>query len=192
MQGPVEIAFHNMEPMEWAEQHIRARIADLERIFDRMASCRVRVDKRAKPNGTSIPPVVHIEIGIPGRADLIVSHEPEYLQRKFQRPDLQKAINEAFRIAERQLVELKKQRHGRTKAPLHDTPNQRLGQVAEMQPEQDFGFLVTSVGALLYFHRNSVLAGDFDSLSRGDDVYYVEGVGDTGPIATKVRVKSSA
>lgn len=192
MQGPVEIAFHNMEPMEWAEQHIRARIADLERIFDRMASCRVHVDKRAKPNGTSIPPVVHIEIGIPGRADVVVSHEPEYLQRKFQRPDLQKAINEAFRIAERQLVELKNQRHGRTKAPLHDTPNQRLGQVAEMQPEQDFGFLVTSEGALLYFHRNSVLAGDFDSLSRGDDVYYVEGVGDTGPIATKVRVKSSA
>lgn len=192
MQGPVEIAFHNMEPMEWAEQHIRARIADLERIFDRMASCRVRVDKRAKPNGTSIPPVVHIEIGIPGRADLIVSHEPEYLQRKFQRPDLQKAINEAFRIAERQLVELKNRRHGRTKAPLHDTPNQHLGQVAEMQPEQDFGFLVTSEGTLLYFHRNSVLAGDFDSLSRGDDVYYVEGVGDTGPIATKVRVKSSA
>lgn len=192
MQGPVEIAFHNMEPLEWAEQHIRTRIAELERIFDRMASCRVRVDKRAKPNGTSIPPVVHIEIGIPGRADLIVSHEPEYLQRKFQRPDLQKAINEAFRIAERQLVELKNQRHGRTKAPLHDTPNQRLGQVAELQPEQDFGFLATSEGTLLYFHRNSVLAGDFDSLSRGDDVYYVEGVGDTGPIATKVRVKSSA
>jgi ribosome-associated translation inhibitor RaiA/cold shock CspA family protein len=192
MQGPIEIAFHNMEPMEWAEQHIRTRIAELERIFDRMASCRVRVDKRAKPNGTSIPPVVHIEIGIPGRSDLIVSHEPEYLQRKFQRPDLQKAINEAFRIAERQLVELKNQRHGRTKAPLHDTPNQRLGQVAELQPEQDFGFLVTSEGTLLYFHRNSVLAGNFDSLSRGDDVYYVEGVGDTGPIATKVRVKSSA
>ncbi len=192
MQGPVEIAFHNMEPSEWAEEEIRARIAELERIFDRIASCRVRVDKRAKPNGMSIPPVVHIEIGIPGRADLIVSHEPEYLQRKFQRPDLQKAINEAFRIAERQLVELKNQRHGRTKAPLHDVQNQRLGQVAEVQPDQDFGFLVTSEGTLLYFHRNSVLAGDFDTLARGDEVYYVEGVGDTGPIATKVRVKSAA
>lgn len=192
MQGPVEIAFHNMEPSEWAEREIRAHIAELERIFDRIASCRVRVDKRAKVNGTSIPPVVHIEIGIPGRADLIVSHEPEHLQRKFQRPDLQNAINEAFRIAERQLVELKNQRHGRTKAPLRDATNQRLGQVAEVQAEQDFGFLVTSEGALLYFHRNSVLSGDFDSLSRGDEVYYVEGVGDTGPIATKVRVKSAA
>jgi ribosome-associated translation inhibitor RaiA/cold shock CspA family protein len=192
MQGPVEIAFHNMEPSEWAEREIRAHIAELERIFDRIASCRVRVDKRAKVNGTSIPPVVHIEIGIPGRADLIVSHEPEHLQRKFQRPDLQNAINEAFRIAERQLVELKNQRHGRTKAPLHDATNQHLGQVAEVQAEQDFGFLVTSEGALLYFHRNSVLSGDFDSLSRGDEIYYVEGVGDTGPIATKVRVKSAA
>jgi ribosome-associated translation inhibitor RaiA len=186
MQGPVEIAFHNMESSEWAEEHIRKRIAELERIFGRIASCRVRVDKRAKPN------VVHIEIGIPGRADLVVSHEPEHLQRKFQRPDLQNAINEAFRIAERQLVELKNQRHGRTKAPLHDAQNQRLGQVAELQPEQDFGFLMTSEGTLLYFHRNSVLSGDFDALARGDDLYYVEGIGDSGPIATKVRVKTSA
>ncbi len=192
MQGPVEIAFHNINSSEWAEQEIRAHIADLERIFDRIASCRVRVDKRAKVNGKSIPPVVHIEIGIPGHADLVVSHEPEYLQRKFQRPDLQKAINEAFRIAERQLVELKNQRTGRTKAPLHDVQNQLLGQVAEITPGQDFGFLVNSSGALLYFHRNSVLSGDFDALARGNEVYYVEGVGDTGPIATKVRVKAGA
>jgi cold shock CspA family protein len=42
---------------------------------------------------------------------------------------------------------------------------------------------------LLYFHRNAVLIGDFDRLDRGDEVYYVEDLGDTGPIATKVRVK---
>jgi cold shock CspA family protein len=32
-----------------------------------------------------------------------------------------------------------------------------------------------------------VLSGDFDKLRRGDDVTYVEHMGDTGPIATKVR-----
>ncbi len=187
----VEVAFHNVDHSEWAENEIRARIGELDRIFERLVSCRVRVERRAKQNGNSIPPVVHIEIGIPGRPDLVVSHEPEYLQRKFQRPDLHNAINEAFRIAERQLVEIKNQRQGRTKAPQHDVQNQLLGQVAEIQPEQDFGFLVTPGGGLLYFHRNSVLSGDFDSLSRGDELYYVEGVGDTGPIATKVRVKNS-
>ena len=190
MELPVEIAFHNIERSEWAENQIRARVVELSRIFGRLTSCRVRVDRRVNHSGGTIPPVVHIELKIPGRADLIVSHEPEFLQRKFQRPDLRNAINEAFRIAERQLVELKNIRQGRTKVAHHDGQNQRLGQVAEIEPDQDYGFLVTSEGSLLYFHRNSVLSGDFDALSRGDELYYVEGVGDTGPIATKVRVKS--
>ena len=43
---------------------------------------------------------------------------------------------------------------------------------------------------MLYFHRNSLLSGDFDALKAGEDVYYNEDVGDTGPIATKVRVKA--
>ena len=34
-----------------------------------------------------------------------------------------------------------------------------------------------------------LLSGDFDGLQGGDEVYYNEDVGDTGPIATKVRVK---
>ena len=44
-------------------------------------------------------------------------------------------------------------------------------------------------GGLLYLHRNAILTGDFDKLRRGDEVYYVEDIGDTGPMATKVWVK---
>lgn len=60
-------------------------------------------------------------------------------------------------------------------------------QVAELEPESDHAFLMTKEGGLLYFHRSSMLSGDFDSLRLGDAVHYVEDVGDTGPIATKVR-----
>jgi ribosome-associated translation inhibitor RaiA/cold shock CspA family protein len=190
MQVPVEIAFHNIERSAWAEEEIRARIAKLERIYDRLVTCRVRVDQRANNSSGTIPPVVHIELGIPGQKDLVVSHEPDYLQHKFQSPDLHNAINEAFRIAEDQLVALKERRQGRTKQAHHDGENQFLGQVAEIAPGQDFGFLLTKEGGLLYFHRNSVLAGDFDALTRGDEVYYVEEMGDTGPTAAKVRVKT--
>ncbi len=192
LQVPLEIAFHNIESSEWAEQEIRARVAELERIYDRLISCRVRIDQRAKDLTGTIPPVVHIELGIPGRGDLVVSHEPEHLLRKYRHPDLHKAINEAFRIAERQLLDLKEQRDGRTKASDHDAENQSLGQIAEITPEQDFGFLLTKEGGLLYFHRNSLLSGDFDELERGQDVYYNEDMGDTGPIATKVRVKNKS
>src|SRR5438034_1488532 len=190
LQVPLEIAFHNIASSERAEREIRARVAELEKRYERLISCRVRIDQRAKDRTGAIPPVVRIELGIPGRADIVVSHEPEHLLRKYQHPDLHKAINEAFRIAERRLLDLKEERIDRSKAVARDAQTQSLGQVAEITPERDFGFLITKEGGLLYFHRNSVLSGNFDELKRGDEVHYNEDVGDTGPIATKVRVKA--
>jgi ribosome-associated translation inhibitor RaiA/cold shock CspA family protein len=191
MQVPLEIAFHNTERSEQAENEIRTRVADLEKIYERLVSCRVRIDQRAKDVTGTIPPVVRIELGIPGHGEIVVSHEPDHLLRKYKHPDLRRAINEAFRKAERQLLDLKEWRQGRTKEPHHDSENQSLGQVADVDGSGEFGFLLTKEGGLLYFHRNSVLAGDFDQLRRGDAVYYVEDAGDTGPIASKVRVKRS-
>jgi ribosome-associated translation inhibitor RaiA/cold shock CspA family protein len=190
LQVPLEIAFHNLDSSPRAEQEIRARVANLEKLYDRLVSCRVRIDKRAKDLTGAIPPVVRIELGIAGRNELVVSHEPDHLLRKYQHPDLHKAINEAFRKAERQLLDLKEQREDRAQGIAHDTQNQSLGQIAEVTPEEDFGFLMTKEGGLLYFHRNAVLSGDFDQLGRGDEVHYNEDIGDTGPIATKVRVKA--
>jgi len=190
MQIPAEITFHNIQHSDWAEQAIREKITRLEKLFDRLVTCRVRVEKRANNAQNSIPPVVRIEIGVPGHKDLVVSHEPEHLQQKFSDPDMRIAINEAFRIAERQLLNFKEQLKGRTKTPLHDIANQFLGQVAELAQDKDHGFLMTKEGGLLYFHRNSVLTGNFDMLKRGDAVHYVEDMGDTGPTAIKVRVKA--
>jgi ribosome-associated translation inhibitor RaiA/cold shock CspA family protein len=189
MQLPPEVSFHNIEPSAWAEEEILARIADLERIYERITSCRVHVDQRANNSRGTIPPVVHIEMGVPGRPDLVVSHEPEHLQRRYQRPDLHKAINEAFRIAERQLLDLKEVREGRTKDAHHASENISLGQIAELSPEKESGFILTKEGGLLYFHRNALLSGKFEELTRGASVHYVEAAGDTGPLATKVWVK---
>ena len=187
MQVPLEIAFHNTESSEWAEDEIRGRVAELEEIYGRLISCRVRVDQRAENRAGTIPPVVRIELRIPGHKDLVVSHEPEHLLRKYQRPDLRNAIHEAFRIAQRRLRDLKEQREGRTKEPRHDSENQSLGQVVELTPDADHGFLLTKEGGLLYFHRNAVLIGDFDRLDRGDEVYYVEDLGDTGVVLAFYR-----
>jgi ribosome-associated translation inhibitor RaiA/cold shock CspA family protein len=191
MQVPIEIGFHNIDKQDWAERAIREHIADLERIFDRLVSCRVRVDQRANNANGTIPPVVQIELGVPGSPDLVVSHEPDRLQRKYQSPDLHNAINEAFRIARKQLVQWKEKHNQPIRDGGHDTENQFTGQIAEMPEGEDFGFLMTKEGGLLYFHRNSVLSGDFDKLARGDEVSYVEATGDTGPVASKVRVKET-
>src|SRR3954466_7450775 len=146
MQVPVEIAFHNIERSDWAEEEIRARIAKLERIFDRLITCRVRVDQRAQNSSGTIPPVVHIEMGIPGQKDLVVAHEPDHLQQKFQSPDLHNAIHEAFRIAEERLSKYKDKLTDRTSEQTHEAANEFIGQVAELAPEKDFGFLMTKEG----------------------------------------------
>jgi ribosome-associated translation inhibitor RaiA/cold shock CspA family protein len=190
MQIPIEIAFHNIEKSDWAEQSIRDHVARLEGIYDRLTTCRVRVDQRANNSKNTVPPVVRIEMSVPGRKDIVVAHEPDHLQRKFQAPDLRNAINEAFRIAERRLREYKEKLKDYTAAETHEAANEFLGQVAELNPDEDFGFLLTKEGGLLYFHRNSILSGDFDKLERGQEVHYVETTGDTGPTASKVRVKA--
>jgi len=189
MQKPVEIAFRNIESSEAAEAAIRDHVARLERMYGRMTTCRVRVDQRNQNVNESMPPVVHIDISVPGHKDIVVAHEADHLQRKYQAPDLRNAINEAFRIAERRLGKYKDKLtdHGVAERG-HEAANEYRGQVAELTPAKDFGYILTKEGGLLYFHRNSLLSGEFDGLRRGDEVTYVEQAGDTGPMASKVRV----
>jgi ribosomal subunit interface protein len=188
-----EIAFHKIDASDGAKQSILDHIARLERIYGRISACRVRVDQKNQNSNGTIPPVVHIEVSVPGHKDIVVAHEPGHLQRRFQDPDLYNAINEAFRIAESRLAKYKGKltEHGVAEM-THEAANEFRGQIAEINPGRDFGYVMTKEGSLLYFHRNSVLAGDFESLRRGDEVTYVEGDGDTGPTASKVRFIETA
>jgi ribosomal subunit interface protein len=189
MQIPIEIAFRNIEHNDDAKAAILDHVARLERIYRRMTTCRVRVDQRNQNANETIPPVVHIEISVPGHKEIVVAHDADHLQRKYQTPDLHNAINEAFRIAERRLSKYKDrlEDHGSAERG-HEAANEFRGQIAEVTPERDFGYVITKEGGLLYFHRNSMLSGAFDKLCRGDEVTYVEDIGDTGPTASKVRV----
>jgi cold shock CspA family protein len=191
MDVPLQIAFHKAGKPDWAEEEIRARVEKLQTYYGRITSCRVTVDQRANNVEGNLPPVVRIEIGLPGRAPLIVAYEPDRLQQKYQTPSLRNSINDAFGTAERRLAEMKVEREGRSKEGHHDSQNQFLGQVSQIFPEDDHGFLLTNDGSSLYFHRNAILQGDFDKLRVGDEVRYVQDMGDTGPLATKVRVVSS-
>ena len=126
----------------------------------------MRVDQRADNANHTIPPVVRIEISLPGHKDIVVAHEPDHLQRKFQAPDLherhQRSVPHRRSASSRSY---KEQLTDRTAAGVRMKPRTKCcGQVAEITPAEDFGFLLTASGGLLYFHRNSMLSGDFDRL----------------------------
>jgi cold shock CspA family protein len=65
-----------------------------------------------------------------------------------------------------------------------------IGLVARIDPSGDFGFIATSDGREIYFHRNSVLNGAFERLKPGSSVAFAEEDGEKGPQASTVRPTS--
>jgi ribosome-associated translation inhibitor RaiA len=181
MQVPLEIAFHNVEKSEWVENQIRERAAKLDRIYGRLTACRVRVEPNDSEHAPEKLITVRIELSVPGKT-LVVTEAPHRVTERYHDPNPRQAIRDAFDAAERQLKAFKEQISGDVKTH----PVEFRGQVAEIHPEADHGFILNNQGSSLYFHRNSMLSDDFDALKRGDMVHYVEEVGDTGPIARKV------
>src|SRR5437868_13545467 len=170
-----------MRSSDALEEDIRKRVAKLEKLYGRMISCRVSIEARTKQHRTGNIYEAHIEMHVP-RGHLVVSKEPHHVGERHANTDVRASIRDAFKAAESQLRSFGKKQGGEIK--VHPSPVQ--GSVAELYCERDYGFIVTSGGARLYFHRNSVMNGGFDRLKRGDAVHFVEGMGDTGPTAAKV------
>ena len=60
--------------------------------------------------------------------------------------------------------------------------------MARFLADEDCGFIETSDGREVYFHRNAVLNDEFDHLVVGAEVRFVEQQGDKGPRASSVRL----
>lgn len=97
----VQISFAGVPKSEALESLILREAEKLEKFFERIVSCRVRVyqpyKRQAQPYG------VHIEIGVPGDT-LIVDEEPDASTEQAHR-DPGRAIRDAFRKAARRVEE---------------------------------------------------------------------------------------
>lgn len=183
MNMPLEITFHNLMPSPAIEAEIEKRVAKLEKLYPRLTSVRVSVEKPHRQHRTGSLFEIHVEMNVPGRM-LAVTREPKRARERSGRPTIQASLNDAFRTAEAQLKEFKAQQRGAVKTH----PPMLSGIVRRIDQRNGRGFLTTNDGKEMYFHRNSLLGGDFEKLKRGDLVQYTEALGDTGPTANKVWV----
>lgn len=181
MDIPEEIVFHNMPSSPAVEAEIRDRIGKLDQLYPHLIGCRVSVEQLHRRHQTGNLYDVHIDMRVPGD-EIVISREPHRAREKFLDPDIGIAVRNAFKAAERRLLDFKHKQRGEVKP--HEEPF--AGQVSQLYPAEDHGFLLTHEGTQLYFHRNSLVQRDFDQLKVGDRVHFVETVGDTGPIASKV------
>lgn len=100
MLTPLEISFHGLDKSEAVETRIREKFARLEKHFERMTHGRVAVEVTRRRSDLPTFYNVKIEIGIPGHAPVVITHEPADGDMK---ADIMLVLKDAFAAAQRRL-----------------------------------------------------------------------------------------
>src|SRR5450830_1952320 len=181
MQTPAEIEFQGMEARPQIQAVLAKHVADLEQHFGRVTACRVVLKGPGGHHQTGGLYEVNIRLALPDGREVNVDRTAQADERH---SDLTFAINDAFKRARRQLQDHARELPGQVKQ--HEASP--IGTVVRLDPSGEFGFLETSDGGEIYFHRNSVLDGAFSRLAVGTRVTFAEGVGEKGPQASTVKL----
>lgn len=180
MKLPLQVSFKNFTHSEDDELLVREIARTLDAFAGDIMSCRVVVDRPHRHHRHGNFFQVRIDLTLSGE-ELIVSREPpEHEAAK----DFRVAVTEAFDSAVRLLEDYVRRRRKAVKT--HVQPDH--ARVTKLFPESDYGFLETSDGREIYFHRNSVLDNHFDDLQIGTEVRFVEEMGDRGAQASTVQI----
>ncbi len=203
MEIPLQITFRGMAPSKAIEANIRERAAKLEDFYPHIMGCRVAVEAPHRHHRKGKAYLVRVDLTVPG-GELVVNRAPkrpvsarllakagEATPKANREPskhgaheDVYVAIRDAFNAAGRRLQDYARRQNGAVKvhAPVP------LARVSKLFPDKDFGFLETSDGREIYFHRNSVLPPGFERLRVGTEVYFAEEKGQKGPQASTVKI----
>jgi ribosomal subunit interface protein len=181
MRLPLEITFRDMQHSDAIEASIRKHAEKLDQFYDRIMACRVMIEAPHAHKHQGKIYHVRVELTVPGQ-ELVASRSPG---EHHAHEDIYVAIRDAFHGVQRQLQDFKRQQEGQVKA--HVVPPH--GHVTALVPDEDYGKILSSDGREIYFHRNSVVQGDYEDLEIGSEVRFVEEMGDLGPQATSVYVE---
>ena len=168
-----KITIKDFPPSEAITARIQERVAKLDQFYNRITACRVTIEQSQRRHHQGKLFNVKIDLTVPG-SEIVVNRE--------EHEDPYVVIRDAFDALERKLESYARKQRGEVKTHV-EVP---LGRVAKLFPERDYGFIETTDGRELYFHRNSVLEPDFESLQIGSAVTFLEEQGSKGPQAMRI------
>ncbi len=182
MQVPLEITFHELDRSEAVEARVRERVQRLERFHKGITSVHVGIEKPHRHHVHGNLYHVRVEARVPG-TELVVSRDPGDNEAH---KDVMVAVRDAFDAMERQLANHARRQRKDVK---HHEGRPDQGRIGRIFHDRGFGFIDTLDGREIYFHRNSVIDAEFESLETGQAVELVITNGDTpeGPLASTVR-----
>ena len=184
MQIAPEIIFHDVDRSEWVENYVVERLGRLDRFAGGITRCRVTLTQEGASHNKGNRYSVMVEVRLPPNHDLAAKKQKVVRNMPTQLPAL---INQAFGAIEAQVKKTAQLRRADVKA--HD--GEPRGLVTRLSPE-GFGFIKSFDNRDVYFHRNSVLHGDFERLAVGTEVRFSPEEGEKGLQASSVQVISNA
>jgi len=173
MQRALKITTRDFTLSDAFDGEIREKAAALDVYYNRITGCDVTVEAPVDHHRKGGPFDVKIRLTVPGK-ELVANRQSE--------EGLAAAIREAFDAIRRQLEDYVREHRGNVKAH-EEAPQARVSRLM-----YDYGFLETSDGREIYFHRNSVLNDAFDRMQVGTHVRFVEEEGNDGPQASTVTI----
>ncbi len=177
MKQELQITFRDIPKSDAIEADIREKAAKLDQFYDSIMSGRVIVEAPHGHHHKGKLYHVSIDLTVPD-GELVVNRSPG----NHAHEDVYVAIRDAFNAIRRKLQDYARKQRGKVK--VHETAPH--GRVSELVLDEDHGIIQTMDGREIYFHRNSIVDADFKSLNIGDEVRFVEEVGEKGPQASTV------
>lgn len=180
MKIPLGITFKDMDPSDAVAASIREHAERLNRFHDRIMRCDVVVEEPQRRRHKGKLYRLRIDITVPGH-EIVVNRDPGL---DHSHEDIRVAIRDAFDAATRQLEDHARRRRGDVKTHAV-APH---GKIRMLDPVEGYGFIETTDGQDVYFHKNSVADGKFPALRVGDEVRCVvhDREGEKGPQASTV------
>lgn len=176
MQLPLQITFDDLDRSEAIEAAIRERAEKLDQFFDRIMSCRVAVGLEQKHKRQGKLYSIRIDLTVP-RSEIVVNRD--------RAEDIYVAIRDAFDHARRKLEDYADRLRGEVKA--HEMESR--GRVAQLFPDQGYGFIEKADGSRYYFHSEALAGVDTGQMKVGDEVVFLEEPGGETPQAHRVQAR---
>ncbi|MEZ5659145.1 MAG: HPF/RaiA family ribosome-associated protein [Burkholderiaceae bacterium] len=175
MQVPLQITFRHMDHSDALESNIREWAERMDKVFPNLTSCRVVLEEESSHKHQGNRYIVHLDVHAPGHEFAVNRHRDE---------DPYVAVRDAFNAALRKLDDLSRQMRGdvKTHSPTLS------GEVARLNADDGYGFIVTPDGRELYFAAENLVNTAFDSLAPGTFVHFIEEVAAEGFQAKRVSV----
>ena len=181
MQTESIISYHNIDASPAVETLLHRRIKVLEQRDDRITGCYVTLEAPQKRKRHGRVFKVRLNLHLPG-PDLSISRE---VAQGSAQNDLILAVNRAFAAAEKALKKRKKRIDG---IEVKHHPPVLHGEISELEPELEYGWIRADDGHEVYFQRDSLTSDVWARLNKGTRLRFREMQGDKGAYAASVTV----